>query len=92
MTAREEIEADATLPTEEVCTVEDIIAIVTHEENSDSEDDDDDPPPPPPTSRKECDTALQTIIKFLGENPTFGMKHVAAALSMMKDSNASLHN
>lgn len=94
MTAREQIEADATLPTEEVCTDEDIIAMVTNEadSNTDSEDNDDEPPPPPPTSRKECDAALQTVIKFSGENPLFGEKHVASALSMLSDIAANLHN
>ena len=84
--AQEQLELDGTASTEGGFSDNEIVALVTGESaDPQSECDSDDDDPPPPTTLRECEAALETLMKFCGENATFGEKHVASASSMLNE-------
>lgn len=85
MSARDLLTMDETQPTEELMTDQEIVNFVAPTQSDACSDDEEEEAAPPPTSTRECQQALETLVKYCGENSNYGEKHIASALAMLKD-------
>lgn len=85
MSVSEFVAVDASEPTAEELSDNEIIALATNAPEATSDDESDDETPPPPISLKQCQTALDQALQFLEENADIGEHHLPHIRALIKD-------
>jgi hypothetical protein len=84
LTASAFVNIDAHEETEAEMSDGDIVSIATGQE-ADESDEEDEAPPPPPVTNRQCQEALDTVLRYCEENAQFGLSHLTAMRSASND-------